>query len=320
MPMNREEDDRPTTLLIVDDDDSHQRLLERSLAPLGWRIDFAWDGVQAMELLLRKQLAYDVVLLDRGMPRMSGMEVLSRMKEEPRLRRLPVIMQTGSARQEDIREGIRAGAYYYLTKPYDIDTLVAMVTTAAHDFGEYRRLRHEITRALGCLTLVESTTLVIHTLDHARDSAAVLANACPDPASAVIGLTELLVNAVEHGNLGITYEEKTQLNARGEWEQEVERRMALPENAGKRVVLRMERTPTELRFTIRDQGAGFPWTSYLDVDPRRAFDTHGRGIAIARAISFDSIAYRGCGNEVVATVRLTPAAQVDIPAASVAKR
>lgn len=302
-----DDDDRVPTILIVDDDESHQRLLEVGLAPAGWRIDFASDGVEAMDLLSRKKLDYDVVLLDRGMPRMGGMEVLARMKEQPRLRRLPIIMQTASASPEEIKEGIRAGAYYYLTKPYDIETLVAMVTTAARDFGEYKRLRQEVSRALGCLTLVESTNLVIRTIAQARDTAAVMAYTCPDPSSAVIGLTELLVNAVEHGNLGITYEEKTVLNATGGWEAEVERRMALPEHAGKKVQFRMERSSEELRFTIRDEGKGFPWKRYLDVEPGRAFDNHGRGIAIARAVSFDSVEYRGSGNEVVATVRLAPA-------------
>ena len=55
--------------------------------------------------------------------------------------------------------------------------------------------------------------------------------ACPDPEAVIIGLTELLVNAVEHGNLGITYEDKTALNAAGTWDTEVRRRLALPENA-----------------------------------------------------------------------------------------
>jgi anti-sigma regulatory factor (Ser/Thr protein kinase) len=152
--------------------------------------------------------------------------------------------------------------------------------------------------------LITQATLRIQTVEQARDAAAVLVNACPDPAAAVIGLTELLVNAVEHGNLGITYEDKTALNAAGTWEAEVRRRLSLPENANKRVELRLERTGDELRFTIRDEGPGFAWEKYGEVDTSRVFDNHGRGIAIARAMSFDRVEYRGNGNEVVATVRL----------------
>ena len=291
-------------VLIVDDNPLDRKLLQAHLSPNGYELDFARDGVEAMTMLERQPLSYDVVLLDRSMPRMNGMEVLVRIKSTPHLRMLPVIMQTALSDRPHIVEGIRAGAYYYLTKPYDAQTLTAVVGTAVRDFAEYKELQQRVRLGVECLTLITHATLRIQTVEQARDAAAVLVNACPDPSAAVIGLTELLVNAVEHGNLGITYEEKTALNAAGTWEAEVRRRLALPENVDKRVELQIERTAEELRFTIRDEGPGFPWEKYGEVDTSRVFDNHGRGIAIARAMSFDRVEYRGNGNEVVATVRL----------------
>jgi len=290
-------------VLIAEDNRLDRKLLAAYLEGSPYAIDFAEDGVEAMECLAREPLRFDAVLLDRSMPRMGGMEVLARIKEDPRLRMLPVILQTAASAQPEILEGIRAGAYYYLTKPYDAQTLLAVLGTAARDFAQYRELQQTVRRGTECLTLMQSAKLSIRTVEQARDAAAVLVNACPDPESAVVGLTELLVNAVEHGNLGITYEEKTALNASGGWDEEVRRRLALREHAGKVVELTMERTHAELRFTVRDQGAGFDWQKYIDIDPRRAFDNHGRGIAIARAMSFDRIEYRGNGSEVVAVVK-----------------
>ena len=290
-------------ILIVDDNPLDQKLLQAHLSN-GYELDFARDGLEAMTMLERQPLSYDVVLLDRSMPRMDGMEVLTRIKSTPHLRMLPVIMQTALADRSQILEGIRAGAYYYLTKPYDGQTLTAVVGTAVRDFAEYKELQQRVRLGVECLTLIENATLRIQTVEQARDTAAVLVNACPDPAAAVIGLTELLVNAVEHGNLGITYEDKTSLNAAGLWDAEIRRRLVMPENVNKRVELKMERTRDELRFTIRDEGPGFPWQKYVEVDTNRAFDNHGRGIAIARAMSFDRVEYHGNGNEVVATVRL----------------
>jgi hypothetical protein len=55
----------------------------------------------------------------------------------------------------------------------------------------------------------------------------------PEPRSAVYGLNELLINAVEHGNLGITYDEKIKLVVEGRLESEIERRLALPQNQAK---------------------------------------------------------------------------------------
>ena len=294
--------DENARVLIVDDNRLDRALLEAYLSDGPYELDFARDGVEAMDLLAREPLGYDVVLLDRSMPRMDGMEALRRIKDDARLQMLPVIMQTALASQTETAEGIRAGAYYYLTKPYDSQTLQAIVATAARDYAQYKSLQQQVRQGMHCLTLIQSAVVRIRTVEEARDTAAVFVNACPDPSCAVIGLTELLVNAVEHGNLGITYEEKTTLNESGQWEEEVRRRLALPENAGKYVELVMERSGGELRFTIRDQGPGFEYEKYLEVSPHRAFDNHGRGIAIARAMCFDRVEYRGNGSEVVATV------------------
>jgi len=291
-------------ILVVDDNSLDRELLEAYLASTPYELDFAADGLEAMSLLERNPARYDAVLLDRTMPRMNGMELLDRIKHDPRMRTMPVILQTAAATPEEVLEGIRAGAYYYLTKPYDAQTMLAVVGTAVQDYAEYKELQQRVRRDVECLSLIQSATLSIHTVEQARDTASVLVNACPDPERTVIGLTELLVNAVEHGNLGITYEDKTVLNAAGTWDAEVLRRLRLPENLDKRVTLVIERTGEELRFTIRDEGPGFDWRKYLEVQPSRAFDNHGRGIAIARAMSFDRVEYRGTGNEVVALVKL----------------
>src|SRR5262249_18217502 len=150
--------------------------------------------------------------------------------------------------------------YYYLQKPYDADMLLSVIRTAAADSGEIRELQKRVKRGLNVLALLSEARFAIRTLDEARDLAGVLANACPDPETAVVGLTELLVNAVEHGNLGITYEEKSTLRNCHEWEAEVLRRLELEENATKRVDVHFQRGSGEIRFHIRDEGHGFEWT------------------------------------------------------------
>lgn len=290
------------SVLVVDDHALDRKLLTAYLTPEGYEVDTASDGVEAWGKLNADPERYDVVLLDRTMPRMDGMQLLTRMKEEEHLRMVPVIMQTALARRDHILEGIRAGAYYYLTKPYDVDMLKSVVRTAVSDHQAYREMQTQVKKGFDSLRLLEKATFTFQTVEQARDLGALLANACPDPAATVIGLTELMVNAVEHGNLGITYEDKSKLFASGKWSEEVHRRLALPENASKRAEVSFERADGQLRFTIRDQGRGFDWQTYLQIDPQRAFDTHGRGIAMANRLSFSHIEYRGSGNEVVGTV------------------
>ena len=78
-----------------------------------------------------------------------------------------------------------------------------------------------------------------------------------------MGLTELLVNAVEHGNLGITYAEKKNLRLNGGWEEEIIRRRALPECRDRRVIVTLERTPEAFKFSVTDEGKGFDTTKFL---------------------------------------------------------
>lgn len=291
-------------MLIVDDHAIDRKLLARHLEPEGYAVETANDGVEAWEMLEANPDRYDVVLLDRSMPRMNGMELLAKIKSDERLRTLPAIMQTALSKREEMLEGIRAGAYYYLTKPYDIEMLKTVVRTAVDDYYRYRELQAEVRKGTDTIRLMREAVFTFRTVEQAHDLGMLLANTCPNPTATVVGLTELLVNAVEHGNLGITYEEKSRLNNPVDWTHEVQRRLDLPENAGKYAEVSFERTETSIRFLIRDRGPGFDWKRYLHVDPQRAFDTHGRGIAMANRLSFSHLEYRGCGNEVVGTVRL----------------
>jgi CheY-like chemotaxis protein/anti-sigma regulatory factor (Ser/Thr protein kinase) len=293
-----------TRVLVVEDNPLDRKLLHVHLTSRGYAPIIVTDGVEAWDLLERAPDSVDVVLLDRSMPRMGGIELLGRMKAHAKLRLVPVILQTSSVAQEDILEGLSAGAYYYLTKPYDPEMLMTVVRTAASDYAEIRELQDQLRKGLKSLRLLREAVFTLQTIAQARDIAAIMANTCPDPPAAVIGLTELLLNAIEHGNLGITYDEKSKMSTKEEWYAEVERRLSLPENAAKRVELRYERSDSEIRFIIRDAGGGFDWKRFFEIGPERVFDAHGRGIIMARALSFSTVEYRGRGNEVLATIKL----------------
>jgi len=86
----------------------------------------------------------------------------------------------------------------------------------------------------------------------------------------------------------------------------VDRRMTLPENSGNRVLVHYSRQDDEAVFHITDTGSGFNWKPFLELDPKRAHAPCGRGIALARMRSFDSVEYRGNGNEVQVCVKVRP--------------
>jgi sigma-B regulation protein RsbU (phosphoserine phosphatase) len=200
--------------------------------------------------------------------------------------------------------GIAAGAYYFVTKPLDPEMLMSIVGAAIDDHERYEGLQETLRRGVDAIATLDSGRFRLRTLQQATALATLLSQACPDPERRVIGLGELLVNAVEHGNLGITYAEKSVFRAGAEWHGEVERRLALPENRDKFVEVDFERRPDEIAITISDQGRGFNWEKYLTISPERVFDSHGRGIAMANLMSFSRLEYHAPGNRVTAHVAL----------------
>ena len=291
------------TLLLVDDEPFNIEILIEYLEHSGYLFDTAEDGTRAWEKLQADPERYDVVLLDRMMDGMSGMEVLARMKQHPVLCSVPVILQTALAAREQVLEGLRAGAYHYLIKPFDQDMLLSVAATAVEDRMRFRQVQEASIAAGRTLALMHSATFCFKTVREARDLAGVLANACPDPNRAVIGLAELLLNAVEHGNLGIDYEEKGRLRDAGCWDEEIDRRLADPVYAKREVKVEFSRQSDVVRIRISDEGKGFAWQEYLDMDPTRLLHSHGRGIAMSRLMSFDTVEYRGRGNEVEVTIK-----------------
>jgi CheY-like chemotaxis protein len=286
-------------LLVVDDEAVNCEIIAEYLEAEDCSLTMASDGGQALDLLHAADAAFDAVVLDRMMPGIDGIEVLRQIKATPGLRSLPVILQTAAAGREQVAEGLKLGAYYYLTKPYHRDALVAVVRAALADTAQRRDLARRIEESRAVMALIERGTFQFRTLEDARALAAAFAALCEEPDLAGMGLVELLVNAVEHGNLGITFHEKSELLSAGRWEEEVGVRLQRPENLDKTAELDCWREGACLVFAIRDRGTGFAWERFLSLDETRAFQPNGRGIALARNIAFRTLEYRGCGNEVV---------------------
>lgn len=294
------------TVLAVDDKQTNLLMLETMLQAEGYQVVTACDGVQAWELLQHEGARFQAILLDRIMPNMDGLQVLEKIKGDPELKNIPVIMQTSADATHEVLEGIQAGAYYYLTKPYQKKILLSIVQAAIQDYRRQQSLQDEVRNSTRTWSFLESGIFHFRTLDEARELAPLIANGCPEPERVVFGLGELLVNAVEHGNLGISYEEKSQLDEQGQLDDEIQRRLAMPEYIYKYVEVIFVRREKSIEITVIDQGQGFDWQSYISFDESRAFDSHGRGIAMARMMSFDTLEYRGNGNTVVGTIFSSP--------------
>jgi two-component system, chemotaxis family, response regulator Rcp1 len=120
-------------ILLVEDNPGDVRLTQEALREgrIGNRLTVAADGEEAIALL-RDRLASgaacpELILLDLNLPRRDGRAVLAEIKNDPRLRRIPVIVLTSSAAEQDIVESYDRHANAYVTKPIDIDDFLAAI-------------------------------------------------------------------------------------------------------------------------------------------------------------------------------------------------
>jgi anti-sigma regulatory factor (Ser/Thr protein kinase) len=129
-----------------------------------------------------------------------------------------------------------------------------------------------------------------------------LAQHFPYPDQVMVGIYELLVNAVEHGNLGIGWKLKGELVKQGRWEDEITKRLSMPEYSDKVVEIRVVDDSRGCSLIIKDQGKGFPWRDYINPKdiPQLA---HGRGLLIAMNSRFDSITFNSDGSSVKCVAR-----------------
>jgi len=299
-------------ILIVEDDILSMGFMVAHIEKLGHNIHQAEDGEQALEYLRQNPDVIDVVLMDREMPNMDGLSAVQHMKADPALQDIPVIMVTGADSDQQIREGIEAGVFYYLIKPVDGAVMASVLDAALRENRQRKSLSDELGKHLAALPHISQCECLFQTLDEAEELAVFIAHLYPDPQQVLGGVVELLVNTIEHGNLGVGYERKTALIDSGQWQEEINRLARLPENRHKFAKAVFERKDDAISLTISDCGPGFDWERYMEIDFSRITDNHGRGIAQANLLSFNRLQYNEAGNTVTAYYALNDEAGEDV--------
>jgi len=112
-------------ILIADDEPSIVTALEFLLLRAGYQVQVARDGDQTLELV--DTYDPDLVLLDVMMPRKSGYEVCTRIRQRPDRRHVKIIMLTAKGRDAEVRKGLSMGADLYVTKPFSTRDLMARI-------------------------------------------------------------------------------------------------------------------------------------------------------------------------------------------------
>jgi len=116
------------TVLCIDDDLPLLRILERKLTMDGYVVRTASDRPTILAEL-KRQPSPDLILLDVGLPGISGFDLLRKVRTHPKLSNIPVIMLTGHVAPEDVLQGMTSGADGYVSKPFQFDALAVAIKT-----------------------------------------------------------------------------------------------------------------------------------------------------------------------------------------------
>lgn len=139
-------DMRARILCVEDEADLRSDICEE-LVSAGYDVDEASNGQEALDLLRERR--FDLVLCDITMPRMTGLELLRRVREEPNLGDLPFIFLTALAGRQDIIAGKQAGVDDYLTKPIDYDLMLITIAARLDQVARVRGTRKDSDEAKG---------------------------------------------------------------------------------------------------------------------------------------------------------------------------
>ena len=127
---------KPIEILLIEDNAGDARLAREALhdAKVSNHLTWIADGVEALAYLRRegqfeKALRPDLILLDLNLPRKDGREVLSEIKTDDKLKRIPVVILTTSQAEEDILRAYHLNANCYISKPVDLDQFIKVVRT-----------------------------------------------------------------------------------------------------------------------------------------------------------------------------------------------
>ncbi|MDA8414879.1 MAG: sigma-54 dependent transcriptional regulator [Desulfobacteraceae bacterium] len=132
-----------TRILVADDEESMRWVLSKALKRKGFSVDLASDGRQALSMI--QDGSYDLAILDIKMPGITGLDLLDKIREQKK--DLLVVIMTAEASMKNAVEAMKRGAYDYITKPFDldvIDAIIEKVGRAREVAGQVSMLKQEL--------------------------------------------------------------------------------------------------------------------------------------------------------------------------------
>lgn len=281
-------------ILILEDDHASRTYLTSLLSLNNYDCKAAENGEEGLEIF--DEFRPDIILSDIQMPRMSGLEFLQTIRRDNS--DAIVIMITAYGSEDYAIKAFRDGANNYLKKPIYEDELLALLR-------KYEPIirQKSITNSIPSLVLQRSFTmkfdsdvdLIPAVVDFLIEETGSMFSK-DELINVELGLVELIMNAVEHGNLNITPKEKTKALELNNLHELYVERMADERYKDRKVTVLYNQNNESCEWMISDQGNGFDYEDLPDpTSSDNLLDMSGRGIFISKFM-FDTLEYMGKGN------------------------
>jgi sigma-B regulation protein RsbU (phosphoserine phosphatase) len=287
--------DGKNRILIVDDEEILRNLIVKFMRKEGYEPIEAADGETAIELY--RITTPTVVLSDVRMPGIDGIKLLNEIKKiDPQA---VIILMTGFGDEQTLLEALRGGATNFFKKPFNFREVADVINSI---------IKHKMEIDTSCFfspALVEEAKQFELYTGNANIFPIInqisihLRNIFPrsDIINLKIGIEEMITNAIEHGNLHITFEEKNKAIAKGRFGKLIKERLEKKNNYKKKVYIASLLQKDLLKVIIRDEGDGFDWRSLPEPGSSNFLSFNGRGIFLTK-IFYDEVIFTEEGNEV----------------------
>ena len=285
-----------SSCLIVQTHQDTDQKLEQYVTMHGFRSCY-WDDFKETPSLLFNNEPDLVLFGDISVPLLSG--VLSNELEMfIRERQIPVVSLVYNQHVlihhfEDV---------HFYNSPSQAQQMV-LVYTKGH--ARRRLLREQLAQTLSAVDYLIEGEFCFQTIEEAQALAYFLSSLASKQKILRLGLTELFINAVEHGNLEIDSDEKEKLRRSGNWLHEIERRLQIPPYNSRLATLKFKKEGLKVHLTLQDQGHGFDWGVHISENATCAPSRKsGRGILIMQKSGFEELRYIGNGSTVECSFRI----------------
>lgn len=281
------------SILIIDDNVDLLEYLKDFFMIYNYEVILAESGNEGIEKF--REFAPDIVISDIRLPDKSGNIVVKEIKEMDQA--VPVIVITGYSDHNLILSAMKNGAVELLKKPFkpkDLKYLITKIETLfkkirvklSASFLQWEKRHLKISNDIHIIPSV--TDFIFSNVDYIFGEISFMKT----------GLQEILINAIEHGNLSITYDEKQKLLGSGEYNRMLKEKARLPKNVEKYVDIKVFSTPEYFKIMVEDMGTGFDLSSIPDPEnPENFLNEHGKGIMMTMN-AYDEVLYNDVGNKV----------------------